>query len=249
MAAPLLSAYDLNELAAKMQESALSQNVSGNITISNDMAEKAKQLGYTFDKKKPEIEQWKESMSYEDGSVVFNQAKKVTNKPKSSKVILAEDERIYIFISSSIPKETLVEYAKAIDTFGLGNNMIMVMRGCIGGCEKIKPTIKYITNIITDGGEVKKGLKAQVWIDPLLFRKYGINKAPVFVYAKNVRTEKNELSEGLDSNLKAQPIVYISEGDWDIEHHLKILYQKSKSPSLQKLFVQMKKNTFFNTTK
>jgi hypothetical protein len=249
MATSSLSAYDLNEQVAKMQQRASTQSVNGNISISSDMAEKAKQLGYTFDKKKPEIERWKDSMSYENGKIAFNQIKKPSEKAKPTKGVLAEDERIYIFISSSIPKETLIEYAKVIDASGLGNQMIMVMRGCIGGCEKIKPTIRYITDIITDGGDDKKGLKAQIWIDPLLFRKYGINKAPVFVYAKNVTTEKIELSEGLDSNLKTQPIVYMSEGDWDIASHLKVLYQKSKSPSLQKLLVQVQKNSFFNNTK
>ena len=244
-----LNAYDLNAEAAKLQQRASGQNINGNIQISDEMLKRAQNVGYTFDAKKPEIEKWKDSMSYEDGKVVFNQQKK-TGKPDAKKhPIFAEDERVYIFISSSIPKQTLIEYAKAIDAYGLGNHVVMVMRGCIGGCEKIRPTLRYINDVITDRGNEKNGLKAQVWIDPLLFRRYGITSAPVFVYAKGVNTQKIELSEGMEQNLRGRPVVYKSEGDWDIETHLKTLYQKSKSPSLQKLIARMNQSGFFGANK
>lgn len=247
LAGSSLSAYDLNQLTANMQQRAMDQKITGDVKISADMMERAKNVGYTFDAKKPELEQWKDSMNYDGGKVVFNQQKKAPTKSTGWNGFLSSDERVYIFISSSVPKETLIEYAQTIDALRLGNQIVMVMRGCIGGCEKIKPTLHYINDIITDEGTIKKGMKAQVWIDPFLFRKYAISKAPVVVYAKGVVTEKIQLSEGLDENLRGHPVAFRSDGDWDLEYHLKVLQQKSKSPNLQKLLVAMQKNSFFNS--
>lgn len=240
-----LVADDLYSQTARLQQKAATIQSKNEITISQDMLERAKSLGYTFESKKPELEKWKDSMSYDEGKVIFNRDK--LNITKAEKGMLHSDERIYIFISSSIPKETLIQYARAIDASGLGNNIVMVMRGCIGGCEKIKPTLRFIENILTDGGNIAGGMKAQIWIDPLLFRRYGINKAPVFIYAKGVNTQKAELSEGLENNLKSAPSTYKSEGDWSMDYHLKVLYQKSKSPSILKIQKYLNKNSFFNT--
>lgn len=241
-----LMAYDLNQQTANLQEKASQMKVNSNLRISKEMQDRAQQVGYTFDGKQTELEAWKNTMSYDNGKVVFNQTPKAKT-PKKYTGPFGDDERLYIFVSSSIPKETLVRYAKTIDSFGLGHRVVMVMRGCIGGCEKIKPTLRYINDVITDGGAIDEGVKAQIWIDPLLFRKYGITKAPIVVYAKGVNTEKIHLSEGLDQNLKNQPIFYKSEGDWGLEHHIEVLYQKSKSASLQKLLASMQKNKFYDT--
>lgn len=241
-----LMAYDLNQQAANLQEKASQVKVNGDISISKEMQDRARQVGYTFDGRQTEFEAFKNTMSYDNGKVVFNQTQK-TKTPIKYTGPFRDDERLYIFVSSSVPKETLVRYAQIIDSFGLGHRVVMVMRGCIGGCEKIKPTLRFINDVITDDGAIKEGLKAQVWIDPLLFRKYGITKAPIVVYAKGINTEKIQLSEGLDQNLKNQPIFYKSEGDWGLEHHIEVLYQKSKSASLQKLLTSMQKNKFYNT--
>lgn len=245
----ILNAYDLNEQIAKMQEKASMLNVSNKTNISDEMMDKAKQMGYTYDAKQSEIDVWKQSMSYENGKMQFNQKPLPPKKQGKEKANMPTDERVYIFISSSVPKETLKEYARTIDAVGLGRQIIMVMRGCIGGCEKVKPTMNYIRDIITDGGVAEQGLSAQVWIDPLLFRRYRIDKAPTVVYAKNVQTQNLQLSEGLDQNLKSSPIAYKSEGDWDLETHIKALYNKTKSPTLQALLVKMQSNGFYNTKK
>lgn len=240
-------AYDVNELAAKMQNQIGNTTIQPITNISPDALREAQKVGNSYNQRASELENWKNSMSYEDGKIAFNQTKKRVASKQRGNFVLRSDERVYVFISSSIPKETLIQYAKTIDTYKLGANLIMVMRGCIGGCVKIKPTLRYVHSIVTADGEVKDGLKIQVLMDPLLFRKYKITKVPTFVFAQNVKSQNPELSEGLDTNLQAQPTIYKSEGDWDLEYHLKILQKKSNSQSLANLIKNMQKNGFFNS--
>lgn len=247
---PLLMAIiayssDLDLEVSKLLEKAANEKVDANITISKEALDAAKNAMKDYEEKqKPEIEKWKESMSYEDGKIVFDRKQKKDDND-NNKSLLSSDERIYIFMSSSIPRETWLEYTKTIDAMGLGNQAIMIIRGCIGGCEKIKPTLNFINDIITDKGTYKDGMKAQVWIDPLLFRKYNITKVPVFVYAKGLQTDKIGLSEGLEANIKHEPITYKSIGDWGFEYHVKELYAQSKSQSLKRLLDKFGKNEFY----
>lgn len=237
---------DLNSKVAAMQQKMASGLKERNVTISPEMKARAEKLNSTFEGRSNELEQWKSSMDYVDGKVVFGG--KHVDKGKSKKPqygSFAENERIYIFISSSVPRETLTEYARTIDALGVGNRVVMVLRGCIGGCEKIKPTLAFINKVVTDDGAVKDGLKAQVWIDPLLFRKYKITRSPTVVYARGVNKDIPQLSEGLESNLKTQPIINKSEGDWSLEYHLKELYKQTKSVTLQKTLAQFEKNEFY----
>lgn len=243
----IVQAYDINELAAKMQGQVGNPTVQPITNISPDALREAQKVGNSYNQRSSELENWKNSMSYEDGKIAFNQTNKKVEKKQRGHFVLGADERVYIFISSSIPKETLIQYAKTIDAYKMGANVVMVMRGCIGGCTKIKPTLTYVRSIVTADGEIKNGLKIKVLIDPLLFRKYQITRAPIFVFAKNVQTQNIGLSEGLNTNLKAEPTVYKSEGDWDLEYHLKILQKKSNSQSLANLIKNMQKNGFFNS--
>ena len=53
---------------------------------------------------------------------------------------LGTNERIYIFLSSSIPTETLRRYTSAVGALG-DRNVRFVMRGFIGGAKYMKPTL------------------------------------------------------------------------------------------------------------
>lgn len=143
---------------------------------------------------------------------------------KKERIHLAEDERVYVFMSSSVPENVWRTYASDIDEYGLGQKVIMVMRGCIGGCTYIKPTLKFITRVLKYGSRPEDTYKAQVWIDPFLFRRYGIREVPCFVYVKGLGLNNPELSEGLDQNVSRAPsVVKKSCGDWAMEHHFRKL--------------------------
>jgi len=90
--------------------------------------------------------------------------------------------KYYLFISSSIPENTLYTYAQQIYDHNKKNSnkkIVMVIRGCIKSCEKVMPTINWIKKIITVNGKYEKGLEGvEVWIDPTLYREFGIKKVP-----------------------------------------------------------------------
>ena len=59
---------------------------------------------------------------------------------------------------------------------------MMVLRGCIGGCQNFLKTNKFIAKVLDDHG---KKLIAPIILDPYLFRYYGVKKVPEFVFAKD----------------------------------------------------------------
>ncbi len=107
---------------------------------------------------------------------------------------------LYIFMSSSVPLEVWWNYARYMEE----NNIkgAFILRGCIGGCRYIRPTLEFIERFLTEDGRNESGLSVEVWIDPLKFREYRISKVPCV--AKEGSKE-------------------ISCGDWNMEYHLRKL--------------------------
>lgn len=96
------------------------------------------------------------------------------------------DYRVFIFISSSVPKNTLKNYMK--DTLKF-NDVLLVLNGVIGSADYLKPTQDFITNLACD--KELKDLKqsdecsiSRVDINPLLFRLFKIDKVPAIVFSK-----------------------------------------------------------------
>lgn len=141
----------------------------------------------------------------------------------SKTVQLSPDERIYIFISSSVPVETLRNYARDIDRIG-SPNIKMVMRGFIGGMKYIKPTMEYLSDVLKRDKlcDFKAGQKCEVYgtsvyIDPLLFRAYNIKEVPAFVYIKGLKVMDPLLSEGMTDNVTSTQATVLY-GDVSLEY-------------------------------
>lgn len=174
---------------------------------------------------KKKAEQEKTRFKYDDGKIVVGERKEVDRQERADvKIKLAGDERIYILMSSSVPKGVWKTYAKAIENYGISDKAFLVLRGCIGGCTYIKPTLSFIQSIISPSE--KEQIKAEVWIDPLVFRRFGIQRVPCFVYVKGDILENSQLSIGLPENLKTKGKEYISCGDWAFEYHMQEFCKK-----------------------
>ncbi|MDX9823120.1 MAG: type-F conjugative transfer system pilin assembly protein TrbC, partial [Syntrophales bacterium] len=112
-------------------------------------------------------------------------------KGSAKEGILPGNERIYLFVSSSVPIETLRNYAKDLDRLGY-SNVFMVLRGFVDGIKRVKPTLDFVKSVIAVDANcdvITTGCKAyrvNIKIDPLLFRRYGISRAPAVVYAPDV---------------------------------------------------------------
>ena len=86
-----------------------------------------------------------------------------------------------LFISSSIPVNTLRAYAHDISENNLP--VKMVLKGFVGGMTRIKPTVQFIKNIIQIDDDCKfdcDTYNVDINIDPELFGSFNINSVPAF---------------------------------------------------------------------
>lgn len=185
----------------------------------------------------PQVEALKHSMEADNGTIRFHMHAREEQEHDAPEQLFRQDERLYIFMSSSVPDRVWSQYARQIHAAKTGSSVVFVLRGCIGGCAKVMPTIKYIQKILMDDGSVPNGLSVQVWIDPLLFRTYGIDQVPTMVYAAGVSLINTGSSEGYQGNWNSAPRTVKSRGDWALEHHLTQLIQGGAplQPFLDKL--------------
>ncbi len=138
---------------------------------------------------------------------------------------LLPSEKVIIFISSSIPINTLRTYARDI-SFLEDSDITLVMRGFIDGMREIRPTMEFIRKILlkdedciaTQGDECET-FTASVEIDPLKFRRFNITSVPAIVYAQNL---------GKDDNLKSKSDETIIYGDVPLKYALEKIQDETK---------------------
>ncbi len=156
---------------------------------------------------------------------------------KGQERVLSQNERIYIFISSSVPTETLRAYVYDINKIS-DPNVILVMRGFIGGMKYLKPTQRFVASLQKvdpqcDGTKEKcEMLAGNLIIDPLLFRKYNVSQVPAVVYAPNVVLKDRGQSEGKEGNVSVSEFFKLS-GDVSLSFALNSIFKESKGDSLK----------------
>ena len=151
--------------------------------------------------------------------------------------VFTPDERIYIFLSSSVPVSVWRNYVKAVRVIG-SRNVYLVLRGCIGkeGCKKIMPTVSFIKEVSFEGVGVDSSKGANIIIDPYLFRFYRVQVVPTIVYARGVSLI-NVGSEGYKENLKSDVHYYKIEGDVSLFYFVEKLLEDERvnSKGLKKI--------------
>lgn len=164
--------------------------------------------------------------------------------------ILKEDERIYIFISSSVPKETLRNYARDIDSLGQPR-MSIVMRGFVGGMTKVRPTLEFLRGVLFKDencdSDKCEAYRAPVLIDPSLFRRYGIEAVPAIVYARGVKGVDSTVSEGVKEVAETGDY-YILYGDAVLDGALELINSEARSRSLDCLAWKIKRGGGYKST-
>jgi type-F conjugative transfer system pilin assembly protein TrbC len=163
----------------------------------------------------------KEGLSLKD--VYKDYVKK--EKQKKKVLVLDPDERLYIFVSSSVPKETIRRYVTFVSSHVEGN-VVFVLRGGIGGLKKLMPTVAWIYDVIKKDSSCE-GVNCEVYevefvIDPFLFRRYGVERVPAVVYARGKMLTEFELSEGLQEKWESQ-VWGKTYGDMNLAYHLKVI--------------------------
>jgi type-F conjugative transfer system pilin assembly protein TrbC len=172
-----------------------------------------------------------------DGGVATNEDDSVT---KGQTRILQSSERLYVFVSSSIPLVAL--RAMATDLTRLKDpNVVIVLRGFVEGAKLIGPTSTLVAKIIADDPDCLASGKADcamkpinIEIDPLLFRRYGIDRVPAIAFVQNVMVKNTEASEGIMENADSGD-AWIVYGDASIPYSIELLRRETDIPSLQRL--------------
>lgn len=131
--------------------------------------------------------------------------RKATAKQKNQTRNLVDGEQIFLFISSSVPDETVHAYIASID--GAGDQSIsLVMRGLVGGIAKarLKKGQSYFSRIMKKELDCPKTktpcdrYKISIRLKPSLFTKYGVTRVPAIVYEHDGNTFLIQGDAGLD---------------------------------------------------
>ena len=161
---------------------------------------------------------------------------------------LGANERIYIFLSSSIPTETLRRYTSAAGVLG-DRNVRFVMRGFISGAKYIKPTLRFVRDLLLEdpGCDPLKSrcrtYNTAVIIDPMLFERYHISHVPAFVYATVSNLQDPEKSEGLESNINIRAFHRVY-GDVNFEYVLEAFEKETHSTGVSALLAGLRKGFY-----
>ncbi|MDA8091563.1 MAG: type-F conjugative transfer system pilin assembly protein TrbC [Nitrospiraceae bacterium] len=145
---------------------------------------------------------------------------------------LSLNERIYLFISSSVPEATLRTYIEQIAELK-DPSVVVLMRGFIGGMKYMGPTLKFMGKLLEK--DPSCGLSCGLYgvdveVDPLLFGRYGILQVPAVVYVPDIEV-LGPGSEGLKRNAKVGRS-YAFYGDAALAYSLKRINEEAKSASL-----------------
>ncbi|MEC3947842.1 type-F conjugative transfer system pilin assembly protein TrbC [Sphingobium sp. HWE2-09] len=104
-----------------------------------------------------------------------------TAKPKDGRAVTTAKSWVpMLFASSSMPLQTLRNYAAQLATVG----GVIAFRGVPGGMSKIGPMAKLTAQILRVDhgceGPACTMRNVQLIVDPILFRQHGVNQVPAF---------------------------------------------------------------------
>ena len=157
---------------------------------------------------------------------------------------LADSERVYLFVSSSMPLQTMRNYAASVSRMR-EPRIMMVMRGFVGGMTKIQPTIDFVGGVLKEDPSCSFAERecrmrpVNLVVDPLLFRRYGIDRVPAVVFVRGLDSADPALSEGSVENARVTDS-YAIYGDASLEYVLEVIGRESGASSLKDILTSGK---------
>jgi type-F conjugative transfer system pilin assembly protein TrbC len=185
------------------------------------------------------VKQYQDNLTSKEGISLKDIYKDYVEKKREEKskvLVLDPDERLYIFVSSSIPRETIRNYVTFISSH-IEGNVVFVLRGGIGGLKKLSPTVAWIYDVIKKD-KFCEGINCEVYgvefvIDPFLFKRYGVERVPAVVYVKGREITKFEGSEGLEDKWETK-VWGKTYGDMGLAYHLKVIGEEFKIEKIKR---------------
>jgi len=152
------------------------------------------------------------------------------SQPKSA---AGGGQRLYLFVSSSMPMATLRSYAATISR-AEASGITMVMRGFVGGMKKIRPTMEFIGAVLKKNPacdftkEKCDSFQVNIQVDPELFQKLQIREVPALAYLPGNESET------------AQADAMIVYGDTGLDYLLEKINREAQNEGLQKLIASLR---------
>lgn len=142
------------------------------------------------------------------------------------------NDRIYLFVSSSVPLATLRNYA--VDMARLNDSrFVLVMRGFVGGANRIGPTASFIADVLKADPNCELGANRECdmrdipfIVDPTLFREAGIEKVPAIGFISG------------DNQRESEPLIIY--GDTSLGYALERMARESDNRDLEALAAKLK---------
>lgn len=154
---------------------------------------------------------------------------------------LPASERIFIFVSASMPMQTLRAYARDLDRLG-DQNIVMVLRGFVDGMRYFQPTLDFLGKVLVketgcrlNSSKPCESYQANIQIDPLVFHKLDISQVPAVAYVQSIQMVDAGQSMGRSGNLVAEPDAVVVYGDAALTYALQQIAEATHSPGIQKL--------------
>lgn len=139
--------------------------------------------------------------------------------------------QILVFVSSSMPLETLRNYARAL----VKVKGALVLRGGVEGLRKIRPTMAFSQRVLKIDPYCSGNcplFKVPLLIDPLLFRQLHITKVPAIAF------QPAGVIQGCERSNTA-PATEVIFGDISLKGALDRLQQLNPHPKLSDLLTQL----------
>jgi len=176
----------------------------------------------------------------------YTDSKSITSMKDRAESRLSKNERIYVFVSSSMPIQTIRNYATAIDK-ARDPKVVMVIRGFLNGMDDINSTMAFVSRVLVRDSSCDSincpMFSANLEIDPLLFRRYRITEVPSVVYASNVQLFTPEGSEGIEGNASVGQFYKVT-GDAALDYHLETINSLVHEKSLEDLAELIRKGYY-----
>lgn len=158
---------------------------------------------------------------------------------------LGSNDRFYLFVSSSMPLETLRNYAADLTILN-DPRFTIVLRGFVGGAKRIGPTAAFISDVLKTNPDCELGSTKECAmreipfiVDPQLFRKTGITQVPAMVFIPGNRNDLLGTGKG-SSGARMTGESLIVYGDASLGHALELMARETGNPGLAHLAARLK---------
>ena len=189
-----------------------------------------------MNKRAAELEKYTKSDEYIERQAVYEKSiasiMEIEIKEGESIAKLSKTDQLILFVSSSMPIDTLRRYAKQIDKV----DGLMVLRGTIGDGTKIQPTLDFLSNVLKIDDDCE-GIGCDVigtflTVDPRLFRLNNIKQVPALVFSEDLNLI-NYASGKESDNFFPSSADFVVYGDATLLGMVREIHRKTKNNKLK----------------